>query len=212
MIAYTGTGFRGIRCGLIVVIALAVAGCGLPQNGTTRTIARGDVPYRLLDPPGQGAPSSSPPGPSATTPQLFFVNRDDLLVAQPQPVNASGVAPVVTALLSALAAGPTRTQRQRGLATALGPDVTLELLGVRNRSARIALVPVGRPPDAERLPLAVGQVVLTATSVEGVDSVVIVQNKETLELPLPGGERTSDPVTAQDYATLLADRSAASER
>lgn len=46
---------------------------------------------------------------------------------------------------------------------------------------------------------------LTATSVDGIDHVLLEQDGQQLEAPLPGGERTSAPVDAADYASLLAD-------
>ncbi len=46
--------------------------------------------------------------------------------------------------------------------------------------------------------------VLTLTSVEGVDQVLLVQDGEPTEMALPGGARTSDPVGAGQYRALVA--------
>jgi spore germination protein GerM len=49
----------------------------------------------------------------------------------------------------------------------------------------------------------VGQIVLTATSLPGVRGVRLTLDGEPLEAPLPSGELTSAPLTAEDYAALL---------
>ena len=71
------------------------------------------------------------------------------------------------------------------------------------RVARISVVPSEKPPTADRLPLAVAQIVFTATSAEGVDRVQLLRNGRIIEVPLPGGARTSAPVGAGDYLELL---------
>ena len=64
-------------------------------------------------------------------------------------------------------------------------------------------VRMGRlPTGGDRLPLAVGQVVLTVTSVPTVREVVLVADGARIEAPLPGGALTGRPLTAADYAVL----------
>ncbi|HZB21324.1 MAG TPA: GerMN domain-containing protein, partial [Blastococcus sp.] len=50
---------------------------------------------------------------------------------------------------------------------------------------------------------AVAQLVLTATSLQGVDAVQLTIGGEPVEAPLPTGELTSAPLTAADYAVFL---------
>jgi hypothetical protein len=187
----------------LVVTLLAVAACGVPTDGTVRTLDADAVPYGLLRTAPAETPAPEVTGPAVTVPQLFFLDREDRLVPQPQPVPASGLEPVVSALLGRLAEGPSEQQRDQGLASALGPDVGLALVAVTDRVAQIDVMPSAQSPAADRLPLAIGQVVLTATSVDGVDRVVFLQDGVTLEVPLPGGARTAQPVSASDYASLL---------
>ena len=47
------------------------------------------------------------------------------------------------------------------------------------------------------------QVVLTATSLPGVDAVRLTFAGNPVEAPLPSGELTSGALTAADYATFL---------
>jgi hypothetical protein len=199
----------------VAVVALTVtcaAACGVPGDGTTRTIAADKVPYNLLAPAPKSAATPTVTGPAVTTPQIFLVNAEDQLVPHPQPLVASGLSPVVSDLLTQLAAGPTEEERGLGLASALGPDIHLQLIDVVDRVARVEVTSSGPPPAADRLPLAVGQIVLTVTSVDGVDRVQFVRDGADIEAPLPGGARTSEPVSASDYESLLAPSAARAEK
>jgi hypothetical protein len=60
--------------------------------------------------------------------------------------------------------------------------------------------------SAELLPSAVGQIVLTVTSVPDVDSVILLRDGAPVQAPLPGGALSSDPVLEQDYRELLPER------
>ena len=59
---------------------------------------------------------------------------------------------------------------------------------------------------ADRLPLAMGQLVLTVTSAPGIEAVQVGAAGEAVEVPLPGGALTDRPVTADDYAIFLPER------
>jgi len=198
-------GRRSAAALAIAAVLAGAAGCGVPGNGSTRAIAPDDVPKRLLQPrANMPLPSPSPVGPIVTVPRVFFLNADDQLVATPLPVEPAGVTPVEGAVLAALAAGPTEEQRARGLASALGPEVGLRLVEVLDGTARVEVAPSSRSPAADRLPLAVGQVVLSVTSVDGVDRVLLTHGGRPVEAPLPGGAQTSSPLVAADYASLVA--------
>lgn len=198
------TGRPARAAAAVVAAALLLVACGVPQDTVLRTIDRDEVPYRLLDEaPAPPAPETTPTGPAVTVPQVYFVDQEDRLVPQPQPLGAEGLFSVVTSLLGALAAGPTEDQRARGLATALGPDVGLQLAQLVNGIASVEIALSDQGPVADRLPLAIGQLVLSVTSVEGIDAVRLLQNGEAVDAPLPGGERTPEPLVPSDYVELL---------
>jgi hypothetical protein len=52
-------------------------------------------------------------------------------------------------------------------------------------------------------PLAVGQLVLSATSVPGVDAVVLTRDGRAVDAQLADGALTGRPLTAADYAALV---------
>jgi hypothetical protein len=185
-----------------VAVALLVSGCGVPR-GATETVADDEVPYHLLTTPSAGPSSPSPAATTDTRPGVFFVNGDEKLVRRPVAVGSDAES-AVTGVLKALATGPSEGDRAEGLGSALGPDVGLRLLGVADHTARIEIVPSARNPAADRLPLGVGQIVLSVTSVDGVNRVTLEEDGQPLSAPLPGGEQTADPLTANDYVSLLA--------
>lgn len=195
---------------LLALAVLLPTGCGVPEDGTTRTVKSGDVPHKLLDPADNDAPSATPTGPLVALPHIYLVGQDRQLVPQDQPLEASGLEPLLSDLLAALSAAPTERQRARGLSSALEAGTGLRLLRVTHATARIEVGESAGPAD--RLPLAIAQIVLTATSVIGVDSVLLFQDGEAVEAPLPGGELTSRPLNPDDYVTLLASPAASSPK
>ncbi|QSR30766.1 hypothetical protein CFI00_09730 [Nocardioides sp. S5] len=136
-------------------------------------------------------------------PVVLWLRGDDVLV--PAPVDASCEDPsseVVEATLRTLAAAPSTQERDRGLASALPPSARLELVATSDGLARVDvdLIDLG---DPERLPFAVGQLVLSVTSAPGVDAVEMTTSGRLVEAPLPGGALADGAVTADDYAELL---------
>jgi hypothetical protein len=194
-----------LRVGVLIVAVLVSSGCGAPRDGEVRRVAADDVPYHLLDNGSEARKASPGPGQATTTPQVFLLDGEDRLVARSVPVPAGSLAAVEASLLAALRDGPSEQQRASGLSSALGPGALLTMHGVVDGTARIEIVLPDAGATADRLPLAVGQVVLTAVSVEGVDRVLLEQDGGPVAAPLPGGAQTLEPVSASDYAQLLAD-------
>ncbi len=183
---------------------LLIASCGVPENGSTRAVPDDDVPYRLLRSPAVASPTPPPEGKEVTVPQIFLVDPDGHLVPKALQVPVDSPQKVADAALLALAAGPTNTQRASGLSTALGPDVRVRLVKLAEGTAHVSLDVPENGVSADRLPLATGQVVLTAVSVQGVNRVQLIRNGQPIGAPLPGGEQTTEPLVASDYSSLLA--------
>lgn len=210
----------------LVVAAVAFAGgCGLPADGAVRTIRSSDVPYDLLDPaPPTTSPSTVPSIAAAPQPETYLLDVDHGLVpvptgfatsrslvgptSSPAPTDSSQAAMtartiLLVKLLATLERGPTPQQRAQGLGTALTSGVTIRLLSVRDTMAEIEVQSAFKEPAADRLPLAIGQMVLTATSVPGIEVVQLVRDGIPLEVPLPGGALTAEPLHRKDYAVLI---------
>lgn len=218
--------------GSTLVLVAALAGCGVPGPGSER-VPPSEVPSGLRGPapargPGGGGEPERTTGSGATAallaaraPSVYLLDTEDVLVAVPlEPSRATtapaqappGAAPLgddeatvlATRLLRSLARSPTADQRDQGLSTALSPGVPASLVDVVGGTARVALRQPDRDPAADRLPLATGQVVLTVTSVPGITHVRLLRGREPTAVVLPGGARSDGPVTALDYADLLA--------
>lgn len=201
---------RGRLCAAVGLMLL-VAGCGLPGNTDVRAVDATAVPYNLLDPETPSRPGPTGPVP-AGTPVVFWLVHDDRLA--PTAVDVSCTDPVdavVARLLELLAGSPDETARADGRSSAIPSSSELDLVGVSDGVALIEFDPA-TSLAADRLPLAMGQLVLTVTSAPGVEAVRVGGVGETVEVPLPGGALTDRPVTADDYATFVPDRFVGSGR
>lgn len=184
-----------------VALVLLTAGCGVPTGGAPETVAPTDIPYGLTSAAPSGAPAVSS-SPRAEEALVYLVSAEDVLVPRARAVAGRTTEQRLAELLADLAAGPSSDDLDQQLTTALPPEVELRLTGVTGGTATIDLsieddTPSG--PDSRR---AVGQIVLTATSLPGVREVALTWEGEPLEAPLPSGELTAEPLTAEDYAAL----------
>lgn len=202
----TGTGRR--RPGLLAACLAAVAilaACGLPGDGNARAVEGADVPYDLLDPAGTpgGQPDPSDTDGPGSSPGVFWIQDDGLLGREAVESTCAEVPRVaVEDLLLALGAGPSDEARSSGLSTAIPPESGLTLVEIDDGTATVEIVPASEI-SADRLPAAVGQIVLTVTSARGVQAVQLVDGDDALPVPIPGGALTAEPVTAEDYSPLL---------
>ena len=182
------------------LVVLAVAACGVPTTSPPTAIT--EVPYNLMETPAP--PSPLPSTPATRGPFIYWVNAADQLAAIEAGTTTSDAADTVAALLTRLAQGPSDLERESGLSTALGPDVSLTVNRIEGGRADIDIT-IGPPgPSARRLPLAVGQIVLSLTSISGIDSVWLMSDGTPIEAPLPDGALTARPLTAQDFSALVA--------
>ena len=199
---------RGPRTAVaaVVLVLVLVPGCGLPGDTDVRVIDSASVPYRLLDDEPWSQPGE-PAGPvPAGAPVVFWLTAGDLLA--PTSVDASCAdrsEAVVQHLLALLAAPPDEDALSLGRSSAIPPSSELDLVEVVDGVAVVSFEPASSL-TADRLPLAVGQLVLTVTTAPGVAAVRVGTAGDVVEVPLPGGALTSRPVVADDYASLLRDR------
>jgi spore germination protein GerM len=184
-----------------VLLAVLLTGCGVPTGGTPSSIAPSDVPYGLASPSPTAGPSA-PPEAVADTSRVHWISAEDTLVPRVREVEGTTRRERLASLLAQLAAGPSRSERDEQLSTALPPEVTLSVTGLTEGTVTIDVDALGQAPAGSSTRRAVAQIVLTATSVPGVQSVLLELAGEPVEAPLPSGELTASPLTAQDYAPL----------
>ena len=194
----------GTRC-LAAVGALALltlGGCGVPTSGEPTTIPASDVPYGLASP--------SPTAPSGSTGQtmlaesgIYLVTTEDDLEPRGRELAPGGVEERLDELLGQLAAGPSAQELADELSTALPPEVELQVSDITGSTVTVDIAgPVDAPTGATTR-LAIGQIVLTATSVPEVREVLLTREGEPIDAPLPDGELTSDPLTADQFTAFL---------
>lgn len=198
------TSARRRTAAIVVLLAALLSSCGLPGSGNARTVADDDVPYRLLD-PETSVSSSDDPAALAVTPLVFWVDGERLLPTSIGQRCSEPAEVVVQDLLDVLAAGPAADARTKGRSSVVPTDSRIELVGIEGGTATVDLQ-TDTSLSAEQLPVAVGQIVLTVTSAPSVESVVLTSDGEPIQVPLPRGPLTGEPVTGRDYAVLLPTR------
>ncbi|WP_167761509.1 GerMN domain-containing protein [Blastococcus sp. CT_GayMR19] len=167
-----------------------------------RAIPSSEVPYGLADrTPAPTAPSTAAPVESPS--QIFLVGADEVLVGRPREVDGTTVRQRLADLLAQLEAGPSAAEQEEELSSVLTPEVRLLLTDLSQRTATIDISLPSGAPSGGASRRAVAQLVLTATSVTGVDAVRLTIDGDPVEAPLPTGELTSAPLTARDYAVFV---------
>ncbi|WP_369135226.1 GerMN domain-containing protein [Modestobacter sp. I12A-02662] len=187
---------------VLLAAQLALTACGVPTGGAPETIPATEVPAALTSTSPPGAPTDTAP-PGLDQPRLFFVGAEEVLVPRGRDVAGATLADRLGALLDELAAGPTPTERGNQLATALPLDVRLSVADLSDGTATLAIAGDDDSPGGRDSRRAVAQLVLTATSLAGVERVLLTQDGSPVEAPLASGELTSRPLTAADYAEFL---------
>lgn len=191
------------RCALSAAALLAVvatAGCGVPTEKTPGTIPASDVPFGLLS-TAPSVPASAPSTARSDRPRVYLLDVDSRLVPRGRILPAGPLSDELADLLDDLAGGPTTQERSQQFSTALPPGIRLTVTALDGRTATIDIVG-GTDPSGRSSRLAAGQIVLTATSLPGIQAVRLRRNGEAVEAPLPGGQLTTDPLTTADYAGL----------
>ncbi|MDF1605794.1 GerMN domain-containing protein [Nocardioides sp. YIM 152315] len=190
---------------VLAATAAVLAACGLPGDGSVRAVDDDTVPYRLLESSTPTTPPSSFDSRPGSVPVVFWLAGDRLVPEATDFVCTESPAVLIEGLLDALATGPSEEARSAGRSSAVPPDPGLDLIELADGRVEVDIEPE-TSLSAERLPVAVGQVVLTLTSAPTVRSVLLVANGKEVKVPLPDGALTNGPVTAEDYADLLPDR------
>lgn len=190
---------------------LLLTACGVPGGGAVRRVDDDTVPYRLLEP---GATPPSVPGTDegpGRAPVVYWLDGERLVPEATTGSCSQQPEVLLDELLGALAAGPSEEARAAGRSSAIPSDTRLAVGGIESGVVSVDFDD-GSAISAERLPAAIGQVVLTVASAPGIESVVVVSDGQPVQVPLPGGALTDRPVTGDDYAELLPDRFSGSGR
>ena len=201
----------------LLVAGLAVAllaGCGVPATGEPQVLSSTNVPYNLLRSPTATATpiTSTTPGEAPThvdqfAGQVAFVMDDrsgQKVVLERRWVRAGASTDVAQDLLTQLQAGPTVAEHTKGRGSAIPTGTGLVAQSVADGLVTIELTGENPVQAPDRLPLAVAQIVLTATSQPGVERVLLTRDGAPINPPLPNGTLTSGKQLPRlDYQSLI---------
>jgi spore germination protein GerM len=182
----------------LVVAALGLSGCGIPPDDSATLAAPDSVPFDLL---------GDAPSVTATTLPFAQTEKATLFLVQGErlaPVQRELPAPVsVESVLEALVAGPTSTEVQLGLRTAL--LTTPGLVRSGGVTGGIATIDLGQPfteiAGRDQI-VALAQIVSTVTGLPGVGRVRFTLGGNPVGILRGDGAVTTETVSRDDYATL----------
>jgi len=200
--------FRAARFAALTLIGLTVlmlvASCGVPQDSRTVPLDTEQVPFGLLDPTPTTATSTTPGvGVDEVSVRIALVASEDRLILVSRAVKQSTPRDSAAQVLMDLVAGPTVDERDRGLRSGLPSGIELGLASMNSGVASVDVSSGVQSLPAEQVPLVVGQIVLSLTSVSGVTGVLLVRDGDRVAAPLVDGSLTAEPLTRGDYTALL---------
>lgn len=178
------------RVSLAILASVLLCACGVPLDAEPQPFEVELVPPVEVDraEPGELAAAS-----------LFLV-RDGQVVAVTRDLSSPAGA---VAVIGSLLEDTTDPEERAGLRTSI--PVGTELLAVRRENSTLVLnltrdfAAVGGEEEI----LAVAQIVLTATNLEGIESVAFELDGVPTDVPLASGALSDEPVAAGDYRELL---------
>jgi|GEM_PF-362460 len=188
---------RGPVAVVAALVAVALAGCGIPSDAVPSTIPRTAVPFHLLDPRTPTTTVGPTTPPVGVEEQIFLVTP-----AQHVSPVVRDVAPpaTLTEILGALLDGPTEAESAAGLQSFLtgqSSDVTATLAnGIVTVDFAVNPFQIVGPDQT----LAVAQVVFTASTQPGVVGVLFEIAGKPIEVPTAAGAQVPGPVTDATYA------------
>lgn len=168
----------------------AVAGCGVPVEHDARPLP---TPHHTTT----SAPNPAESGPISHT--LYLVKDGTLVpVQRNQPTE-----PDAEELLQELLSGPTTTETDAGITSALlGTNVAANVQVTDGRATvelTTNLEGTGRNDDV----LAFAQIVCTLASRPDISTVTFTRDGQRLRVPRSDGSLTQQPLTPADYANLI---------
>ena len=187
---------------MLVALAMCVSACGIPTGGAPESIAPADIPYGLTSTTPTPTQQTSPP-PGSHEPRIYLVAADEVLVPRGRAVEGETLEDRLEQLVDELAAGPSSAELEEELSTALPPDVRLSVTAVEAGTATIDITGGENSPSGLESRRAVGQIVLTVTSLPGIRASLLTRDGAPVEAPLPSNQLTSAPLEGEDYAALL---------
>lgn len=179
-----------MRVWLAAVLAIALVACGIPIEGEPEPL---DV--EVPSPSDEAEPI---PGDLAAV-SMYLVRNDRLVhVTRDLP---SPPSPAI--IFESLLEGVTEPEERANLRTSIPPGTRVIEVTENGPLLQLDLSRDFASVGGEEEVLAVAQIVLTATSIEGVDQVVFALDGVPTEVPVGDGALSAGPVGVDDYSSLI---------
>ena len=189
------------KLALGLAAGLLLGGCGVPAQDMPVEVRQTTVPSQLRPGATRQPESSSTARPAAPKGLVHFV-RADRLIGLVRDVPSGTLEDRLDGLLATLAAGPSEAEQRQGVTSALPAGLRVRVLTVSGPEVVLELSGETDGTSATENVLAVGQIVLSATSFEAVKQVRLVRDGRPVEALLADGALTDHPLRAADFATL----------
>lgn len=178
---------------LLVALSAAAGGCGIANQSSPVVINHASLPPARSTTSLQRAPTSIPV-------TLYFVNANNLLVKATHSEAYQGINAAVNALL----AGPNSQESSAGVTSAIPASTKLLSVSIQGTIVELNFSNALASVSGNEQLLAFAQIVATATTLPGVDTVQIAITGQSVNAPLPDGTLAQGPVAKANYASLLA--------
>ena len=184
----------------LLACLLVLTNCGVPGQSSPDRVAPGDLPSPLRS--GSSAEPTAQASIDPAKSYLVYFVRNDRLVGLAREEAVGSPNDRLIAVVGSLTTGPTESEQAAGITTSLPTGLRLRVSEVRAQQAVLDLSGETDGRSATDNLLAVGQIVLSVTSLPWNKQVTFVRNGSPVEALLPGGALTANPLTATDYQTL----------
>jgi spore germination protein GerM len=178
--------------GALALVALLGAACSIPTQGSPVSIAPSKVPFGLLNP---NPPTTTTTEPKSLVPvKVFFLNSNannqltpaDRVVASPAPLSA---------ILDDLITGPSASEQNIGLATAIPNDVVVLSATPNGNIVTVNFNNAFGSITGTATEEAVAQVVSTVANANGLGTGVIFEiDGVRISVPVANGSQEPGPV------------------
>jgi hypothetical protein len=158
------------------------------------------VPFDLLD-PHLPTTTTTLPKPSSLVPvKVFFLTSNSQLTTVPRVVAAP--APL-TAVITSLLAGPTRTETGQGITTAIPSNVAVISTTTAGGVVTVNMNAAFGAITGSSIELAVAQIVATVATEVGLNTGVVFEIEgQRTSVPIANGSQVSDPVYLIEFLSV----------
>ena len=178
-----------------LVVALGLAGCGVPVDRQPAALSRSGVPFGLLDPSSPTTTATTAPSPIEVPVQIYLIGITGRLAPVERDVPVTS--PDLAVVLGALVAGPTAAESAAGLQSALPAQTTVLGATIAGGVATVNLGGTFGQLVGPAQIQAVAQVVFTASLLPGVTGVTFELSGVAVEVPVASGAQVPVASTAQ---------------